>query len=296
MKITVGSRESKLAVIQSNIVIDSLRQSHPEIDVELLTMKTTGDKILDKTLDKIGGKGLFVKELDKALVDGRADLTVHSLKDMPMQVSEELPLVAFSKREDPRDVLVLPIGKDKLDKSKPIGSSSKRRQLHLKKLYPDMEVKPIRGNLQTRLKKLDEGEFSAIVLAYAGLKRLGLEDRVSRVFSPSEMVPAACQGILAVQARKDFDERLLRDFNDEETKIIAMAERSFVTELDGGCSSPVAAFAEIQDENITLTGFYVDEFENQLTKTVTGPLKDGVALGRQLAQNMKRKLKEMRDE
>ncbi len=296
MKITVGSRESKLAVIQSNIVIDSLRQSHPEIDVELLTMKTTGDKILDKTLDKIGGKGLFVKELDKALVDGRADLTVHSLKDMPMQVSEELPLVAFSKREDPRDVLVLPIGKDKLDKSKPIGSSSKRRQLHLKKLYPDMEVKPIRGNLQTRLKKLDEGEFSAIVLAYAGLKRLGLEDRVSRVFSPSEMVPAACQGILAVQARKDFDESLLRDFNDEETKTIAMAERSFVTELDGGCSSPVAAFAEIQDENITLTGFYVDEFENQLTKTVTGPLKDGVALGRQLAQNMKRKLKEMRDE
>lgn len=296
MKITVGSRESKLAVIQSNIVIDSLRKSHPEIDVELLTMKTTGDKILDKTLDKIGGKGLFVKELDKALVDGRADLTVHSLKDMPMQVSEELPLVAFSKREDPRDVLVLPIGKDKLDKSKPIGSSSKRRQLHLKKLYPDMEVKPIRGNLQTRLKKLDEGEFSAIVLAYAGLKRLGLEDRVSRVFSPSEMVPAACQGILAVQARKDFDERLLRDFNDEETKIIAMAERSFATELDGGCSSPVAAFAEIQDENITLTGFYVDEFENQLTKTVTGPLKDGVALGRQLAQNMKRKLKEMRDE
>ncbi len=296
MKITVGSRESKLAVIQSNIVIDSLRQSHPEIDVELLTMKTTGDKILDKTLDKIGGKGLFVKELDKALVDGRADLTVHSLKDMPMQVSEELPLVAFSKREDPRDVLVLPIGKDKLDKSKPIGSSSKRRQLHLKKLYPDMEVKPIRGNLQTRLKKLDEGEFSAIVLAYAGLKRLGLEDRVSRVFSPSEMVPAACQGILAVQARKDFDESLLRDFNDEETKTIAMAERSFVTELDGGCSSPVAAFAEIQNENITLTGFYVDEFENQLTKTVTGPLKDGVALGRQLAQNMKRKLKEMRDE
>lgn len=296
MKITVGSRESKLAVIQSNIVIDSLRESHPEIDVELLTMKTTGDKILDKTLDKIGGKGLFVKELDKALVDRRADLTVHSLKDMPMQVSEELPLVAFSKREDPRDVLVLPIGKDKLDKSKPIGSSSKRRQLHLKKLYPDMEVKPIRGNLQTRLKKLDEGEFSAIVLAYAGLKRLGLEDRASRVFSPSEMVPAACQGILAVQARKDFDESLLREFNDEETKTIAMAERSFVTELDGGCSSPVAAFAEIQDENITLTGFYVDEFENQLTKTVTGPIKDGVALGRQLAQNMKRKLKEMRDE
>lgn len=296
MKITVGSRESKLAVIQSNIVIDALKKSHPEIDVELLTMKTTGDKILDKTLDKIGGKGLFVKELDKALIDGRADLTVHSLKDMPMQVSEDLPLIAFSKREDPRDVLVLPKGVDKLDRSKPIGSSSKRRQLHLKKLYPDMEVKPIRGNLQTRLKKLDDGEFSAIVLAYAGLKRLGLEDRISKVFSPSEMVPAACQGILAVQSRTDFDENLLSDFNDEKTKSIAMAERSFVTELDGGCSSPVAAYAEIEDDNIILTGFYVDEYENQLTKTVTGPMKDGVALGRQLAQNMKRKLKEMRDE
>ena len=293
MKITVGSRESKLAVIQSNIVIDALKKSHPEIDVELLTMKTTGDKILDKTLDKIGGKGLFVKELDKALMDGKADLTVHSLKDMPMQVSEDLPLIAFSKREDPRDVLVLPKGVDELDRSKPIGSSSKRRQLHLKKLYPDMEVKPIRGNLQTRLKKLDDGEFSAIVLAYAGLKRLGLEDRVSKVFSPSEMVPAACQGILAVQSRTDFDENLLSDFNDEKTKSIAMAERSFVTELDGGCSSPVAAYAEIDDENITLTGFYVDEYDNQLTKTVTGPMKDGVALGRQLAQNMKRKLKEI---
>ncbi len=296
MKITVGSRESKLAVIQSNIVIDALKKSHPEIDVELLTMKTTGDKILDKTLDKIGGKGLFVKALDKALMDGRADLTVHSLKDMPMQVSEDLPLIAFSKREDPRDVLVLPNGVDKLDRSKPIGSSSKRRQLHLKKLYPDMEVKPIRGNLQTRLKKLDDGEFSAIVLAYAGLKRLGLENRVSKVFSPSEMVPAACQGILAVQSRTDFDASLLSDFNDEDTKSIAMAERSFVTELDGGCSSPVAAFAEIENDSITLTGFYVDEYENQLTKTVTGPMKDGVALGRQLAQNMKRKLKEMRDE
>ncbi len=296
MKITVGSRESKLAVIQSNIVIDALKKSYPEIDVELLTMKTTGDKILDKTLDKIGGKGLFVKELDKALIDGRADLTVHSLKDMPMQISDELPIVAFSKREDPRDVLVLPKGVDMLDRTKPIGSSSKRRQLHLKKLYPDMEVKPIRGNLQTRLKKLDDGEFSAIVLAYAGLKRLGLENRASKVFSPSEMVPAACQGILAVQSRTDFDVRLLKDFNDEETKSIAMAERSFVTELDGGCSSPVAAFAEIENGNITLTGFYVDEYENQLTKTVTGPLKDGVALGRQLAQNMKRKLKEMRNE
>lgn len=294
MKIVVGSRDSKLAVIQSEMVIEALRKAHPEIEVELLTMKTTGDKILDKTLDKIGGKGLFVKELDKALIDGKAHITVHSLKDMPMEVSEKLPLIAISKREDPRDVLVLPKGVDKLDPSKPIGSSSRRRQLHLEKLYPGVEIKPVRGNLQTRLRKLDEGEFSAIVLAYAGLSRLGLEDRISRIFSPEEMVPAACQGILAVQAREDFDGELVKCFEDEDTRQIAMAERAFVTALDGGCSSPVAAYAEIVGDGaeLKLTGFYVDEEENQLTKTVIGPLKDGVAMGRQLAHNMKAKLAE----
>lgn len=292
MKVIVGSRESKLAVIQSEMVIASLKKSNPDMEFELLTMKTTGDKILDKTLDKIGGKGLFVKELDRALVEGRADITVHSLKDMPMEVSNELPLLAFSKREDPRDVLVLPEGVSELDPTKPIGSSSKRRQLHLQKLYPGIEIKPIRGNLQTRLRKLDEGEFSAIVLAYAGLKRLGLEHRVSRVFSTEEMVPAACQGILAVQGRRDFDEDILKEFDNFESRTVAMAERSFVAALDGGCSSPVAAYGEIKGDQISLTGFYVDENNRELTKTVVGPLKDGIALGRQLAHNMKKKLEE----
>ena len=293
MKVVVGSRDSKLAVIQSEMVIDSLREHNPHVEFDLITMKTTGDKILDKTLDKIGGKGLFVKELDKALMDGRADITVHSLKDMPMEVSSELPLLAFSKREDPRDVLVLPEGVSEIDPDKPIGSSSRRRQLHLKKLYPGMEIKPIRGNLQTRLRKLDEGEFSAIVLAYAGIKRLGLEHRVSRIFSTEEMVPAACQGILAVQGRTDFDESILKDFDDPESRAVAMAERSFVATLDGGCSSPVAAYGEIKGDQISLTGYYVDENERELTKTVIGPLRDGVALGRQLAYNMKKKLEDL---
>ena len=173
-KVVIGSRESKLAVLQSQMVKDYIVCRHPQMDVEILTMKTTGDKILDRTLDKIGGKGLFVKELDKALMDGRSILSVHSLKDMPMEVPEELPLLAFSRREDPRDVLVLPEGVSELDKSKPLGCSSLRRTLQLKKLYPDMEVKSIRGNLQTRLRKLDEGQYSALILAAAGLKRLGL--------------------------------------------------------------------------------------------------------------------------
>ena len=164
-KIVIGSRESKLAVLQSEMVRDYIKEKNPDLEVEILTMKTTGDIILDRTLDKVGGKGLFVKELDKALIDGRSILSVHSLKDMPMEVPEELPLLAFSKREDPRDVLVLPEGASELDKSKPLGCSSLRRTLQLKKLYPDMDVRSIRGNLQTRLRKLDEGQYSALILA-----------------------------------------------------------------------------------------------------------------------------------
>ena len=204
-KIIIGSRESKLAVLQSEMVRDYIKEKNPEMEVEILTMKTTGDIILDRTLDKVGGKGLFVKELDKALMDGRSILSVHSLKDMPMEVPEELPLLAFSRREDPRDVLVLPEGVSKLDKSKPLGCSSLRRTLQLKKLYPDMEVKSIRGNLQTRLRKLDEGQYSALILAAAGLKRLGLESRINRYFTEDEIIPAAGQGILAVQGRKGED-------------------------------------------------------------------------------------------
>lgn len=194
MKVIVGSRESKLAVIQSEMVIDAIKKYDDEIDVQLVTMKTTGDIILDKTLDQIGGKGLFVKELDKALLDKRADLTVHSLKDMPMEVSEQLPLLAFSKREDPRDALILPDGADEMDFSKPIGVSSLRRKLQLAKLFPEASFKPIRGNVQTRLRKLDSGEYGAIVLAYAGIKRLDLTERVSRLFTTEEILPAACQG------------------------------------------------------------------------------------------------------
>ena len=192
-KIIIGSRESKLAVLQSEMVRDYIKEKNPEMEVEILTMKTTGDIILDRTLDKVGGKGLFVKELDKALMDGRSILSVHSLKDMPMEVPEELPLLAFSRREDPRDVLVLPEGVSELDKSKPLGCSSLRRTLQLKKLYPDMEVKSIRGNLQTRLRKLDEGQYSALILAAAGLKRLGLESRINRYITADEIIPAAGQ-------------------------------------------------------------------------------------------------------
>ena len=289
-KIVIGSRESKLAVLQSEMVRDYIKEKNPDLEVEILTMKTTGDIILDRTLDKVGGKGLFVKELDKALIDGRSILSVHSLKDMPMEVPEELPLLAFSKREDPRDVLVLPEGASELDKSKPLGCSSLRRTLQLKKLYPDMDVRSIRGNLQTRLRKLDEGQYSALILAAAGLKRLGLESRINRYFTADEIIPAAGQGILAVQGRKGEAYDFLEGYCDKDAWTAGSAERAFVKLLDGGCSSPVAAHAEILGDEIYLRGLYYNEKDGSyVTGTLRGNKADAESLGKELAETLRKK-------
>ncbi|MGN1142274.1 MAG: hydroxymethylbilane synthase [Oliverpabstia sp.] len=286
--IRIGSRESRLAVIQSEMVMEYLRKECPDRDVSLLTMKTTGDKILDRTLDKIGGKGLFVKELDKALLEKKSDLSVHSLKDVPMEVPEELPLVAFSKREDPRDVLVLPRGSREIDFTKPIGCSSLRRILQLKELYPQAEFKSVRGNVQTRLNKLDSGEYSALILAAAGLKRLGLEGRISRYFEPEEMIPAAGQGILAVQGRQGEDYSYLKHFADRDGTIAALAERAFVRYLDGGCSSPVAAHAIIHGDSIQLMGLYYQESTGKYKKdSMCGTVDKAEELGVRLAKKLK---------
>lgn len=288
MRIRIGSRESRLAVIQSRMVMEKIAQADPAAEMELVTMKTTGDKILDKTLDKIGGKGLFVRELDQALRDGRADFTVHSLKDMPMEVPEDLPLVAFSLREDPRDVLVLPEGVTELNPEKPIGCSSRRRQLQLKQLFPDMEIAPVRGNVQTRLAKLEAGQYSALVLAAAGLKRLNLENRISRYFSVEEILPAAGQGILVVQTRRGMPVDCLRLVHHRQTAFCAAAERAFVRTLDGGCSSPVAAHAVVAGEMLTLTGYYVSPDERvQRRGSICGSLADAQLLGETLARQLK---------
>ncbi|MGN0360187.1 MAG: hydroxymethylbilane synthase [Hominisplanchenecus sp.] len=287
-KICVGSRESRLAVIQSQMVIDYIREHHPQTETELLTMKTTGDMILDRTLDQVGGKGLFVKELDRALLEGRSDLSVHSLKDMPMEVPEELPLIAFSKREDPRDVLVLPKGADSWDRSRPVGCSSLRRMLQLAQLYPEVTFQTVRGNVLTRLRKLDEGEYGALILAAAGLKRLGLEQRISRYFEPEEMIPAAGQGILAIQGRKNEDYSCLEGFGDRDAACAAKAERAFVTELNGGCSSPVAAHAIVEGERIRLLGlYYNDKTKGWLKGSGEAALDEAEKLGKGLAQQLR---------
>ena len=288
MKIRIGSRDSRLAVIQSEMVIDSIRAYDPTAEVELVTMKTTGDLILDRPLSQIGGKGLFVKELDRALLEGRVDFTVHSSKDLPMDIPPELPLVAFSHRADPRDALVLPQGVDTLDPTRPIGCASLRRTLQLRKLFPHHQVAPVRGNVQTRLAKLDRGEHSALVLACAGLDRLGLENRISRRFPVEEMLPAAGQGILAVQSRADVDTSCLSLFHDPVAAVCLTAERAFVGALDGGCSSPVAAHATVDGDTVTLTGFYVDREGESYIESSCAACADAREMGAELAVRMRR--------
>lgn len=290
-RICIGSRESRLAVIQSEMVMEYLKEECPDREISLLTMKTTGDKILDRTLDKIGGKGLFVKELDRALLEKRSDLSVHSLKDMPMETPEELPIVAFSKREDPRDVLVLPAGSLEIDFSKPIGCSSLRRILQLRELYPQAEYKSVRGNVLTRLNKLDSGEYGALVLAAAGLKRLGLEGRISRYFEPEEMIPAAGQGILAVQGRAGEDYSYLEKFADRDGTYAALSERAFVRFLDGGCSSPVAAHGAVEGNTIHLMGLYYQESTGKYKKgSMDGSVDEAEELGIRLAKKLKKEV------
>ncbi len=303
MKIVIGSRESALAVAQTKILLEYIEENCPGISAKMLTMKTTGDRILEKRLEEIGGKGLFVKELDKALLENRTQLSVHSLKDMPMEAEENLPVLGFSRREDPRDVLVLPESAKGLDLALPVGTSSLRRELQLKKLYPEMNVEMIRGNLVSRLRKLEEGRYSALVLAAAGLKRLGLERRIFRYFSCEEMLPAAGQGILAVQGRKGMDYGFLGGFFDEEAKAAALAERAFVRHLGGGCTSPVAAYAVCEGEELVLTGLYYSTesgfkpagtdgcgravIRDYYTGTMRGKRSEAEELGRKLAEKMR---------
>ena len=292
-KVRVGSRDSLLAVRQAELVMEAVRKASPETELTLVTMKTTGDRILNQSLDKIGGKGLFVKELDLALMEGRSDLSVHSLKDMPMEIPEELPILAYSPREDNRDVLVLREGLSELPAHPVIGTGSARRKIQAARIYPDAEFKGIRGNIQTRLRKLDSGEYDALILAAAGMIRMGLQDRISRCFSVEEIIPPAGQGIMAVQGRKDDSYPFLIKINSPKSQAMAEAERSFVKTLDGGCSSPIAACALIEGDRLKLRGLY---FEEKSGRWVVGSLEGSVQgpaeLGRSLALRLKSEIEQ----
>ncbi len=284
--IRVGSRDSALAIIQARLVIDAVKKTNPNIDFEIVTIKTTGDKILDKSLDSVGGKGLFIKELEQALAGGSIDIAVHSYKDMPFEETEGLPIVALSEREAPFDVLVLPKGATALENSKPVGSSSLRRTIQFAKLYEGFEIKSIRGNVSTRLSKLDKGEYSALILAQAGLNRLSLQSRISRIFSIDEMIPSASQGILAVQGRQGEDYSFLGSFHNRVSETVSKAERRFLKTLGGNCSTPVAVYGQIHSNELLLTGMHVDANGNIKTGKISGSIDRSEQLGEELAMRL----------
>ena len=288
--IKIGSRESRLAVKQAEIIRDQIISDNPDISVEIITMKTTGDKILDKSLEKIGGKGLFVKELDRALMDGRIDIAVHSLKDMPMEENPELPILAYGKREDPRDVILYRSGLETLPDCAVIGTSSRRRMLQMQRLYPDCTFRGIRGNVQTRLKKLETEGYDGTVLAAAGLKRLGMEQMISRYLSVDEMIPAAGQGILAVQGRKGEEHRWIDSIDVRESRAAALAERQFIRVTGGDCTSPCAAHAQVSGNELKLTGLYYNEdTEEYAVDVIVSDVSESRQAGESLAERMLKK-------
>lgn len=254
--IRIATRKSPLAMWQAHFVKEKLEQLHPDLQVELVPMVTKGDIILDTPLAKVGGKGLFVKELELALIEKRADIAVHSMKDIPVEFPEGLGLVTICEREDPRDAFVSNhfASVDALPTGSIVGTSSLRRQCQLKALRPDLVIRDLRGNLGTRLSKLDNGEYDAIILAVAGLKRLGLEERVKTALTPEQSLPAVGQGAVGIECRLD-DERtrgLLAKLNDNDTSICVLAERAMNMRLEGGCQVPIGSYAIWRDGKIWL--------------------------------------------
>jgi len=288
-ELRIGTRGSKLALFQANWVREKLVQAHPDLKVTLVTLKTTGDKILDVPLAKIGGKGLFVKEIEEALIQKRVDLAVHSIKDVPTELPKELHLSAITEREDPRDVFISRDGKPwrELRQGAKIGTSSLRRKAQLLHLRPDLELIALRGNLDTRLKKLEKEHLDAIVVALAGVKRLGLELRITEILPVETSLPAIGQGALGIETRRgdeDVEERI-HFLNDPLSAITVSAERAFLKRLEGGCQVPIAAFAQVIDGNLRIDGLVGTIDGKRLIKHhLEGPIDQAESLGAKLAE------------
>lgn len=274
--IIIATRESPLALWQAEHVQALLRDRYPEKDVKLLGMTTKGDKILDKTLSKIGGKGLFVKELEVAMQQGAAHLAVHSLKDVPMELPEGFVLAAVSSREDPRDAFVSPRYEtlESMPSGSVVGTASLRRELMLRSKFPHLVVKPVRGNVGTRLRKLDSGEYDALIMASAGLKRLGLEERIREIISDEISLPSPGQGALGLEclANDEKTREAVAFINDEQTRACCLAERAVSRALGGSCQVPLAAYATITDSTMRLRTLIGDHTTGELVATEqTGP-------------------------
>ncbi len=287
----IATRKSPLALWQANYVSQMLQHHHPDLKVELVTMTTQGDKILDTPLAKVGGKGLFVKELETGMLEGRADIAVHSMKDVPVEFPDGLSLAVICEREDPRDAFVSNTFKtlDELPQGARLGTSSLRRQCQIAALRPDLEILDLRGNVNTRLKKLDDGEYDAIILAAAGLKRLEFEDRITQYIGTDVSLPAIGQGAVGIECRTD-DSRVLNliaPLNDNKTRIRVLAERAMNQRLQGGCQVPIAGYAEYERDIILLRGLVGQVDGKKIVRgEIAGPPENAEELGIVLAEDL----------
>jgi hydroxymethylbilane synthase len=298
-KIIIGTRGSKLALWQANWVREKLSSMYPNLQFEIEKIKTTGDKILDAPLAKIGGKGLFVKEIEEALLARKIDLAIHSMKDVPAETPQGLQIQAICEREDPRDVLISKEGLllNKLPDGSIIGTSSLRRTVQLKASRKDIAIKPLRGNVDTRLKKLKEGEFDGIILAFAGVKRMGYDDMVTEAFPTETIIPAVGQGAIGIETRVDdeFINELIKPLNHTNTAICVLAERAFLSVMGGGCQVPLACHAKIENNSLHLVGMIGDPEEKvELIKGFkqcklscpSSSLQEVIEAGRKLATDL----------
>jgi hydroxymethylbilane synthase len=291
-RIVIATRESALALWQARHIEARLAAHYPDAETRILGLTTEGDRRLEVPLAAVGGKGLFVKELEEALADGRADIAVHSVKDLPMTLAPEFALAAVSEREDPRDAFVSSRYADlaALPAGARVGTSSLRRECQLRARYPGLRVEPVRGNVTTRLRKLDAGDYDAVILAAAGLKRLGLEERITRLLPPSESLPAPGQGALGVEclARRTDVVELLEVLHHAATARCVAAERAFSRALSGSCNVPLGAYAEAEGGELRLRGFVgAPDGSRVVSGALKGPARDPEALGATLAEGLR---------
>ena len=290
-KLVIASRESMLAMWQAEHIKGRLKALYPDCEVEILGMTTRGDQILDRTLSKIGGKGLFIKELEQALQDGRADLAVHSIKDVPMELPEGFALAAIGERASPFDAFVSNqyARLEEMSEGAIVGTSSLRREAQLRAKLPHLTIKPLRGNVQTRLSKLDNGDYDAVILAAAGLQRLGLDGRIREILSPADSLPAAGQGALGIEiaARRTDLADILRPLNHEETAACVTAERALARALGGSCQVPLAAYCVMEDGLLTLNGLVGHPDGSVIIEaSAQAPAAYADALGRAVAKRL----------